>query len=245
LYSWDWAAAAEEYTRAVELNPGNVGALCWYALLRYAQGRFAEAFDLMAVARNLDPLSVYLEAISGSLGVYSGDIEGAIRALKMVLEKEPGHLFAIYELGLAFSAASRHDDAVIMAERAASLSSRSSFYLGVLAATYARAGREVDARAVLDELTTRMASEYVSPLCLAWGRIALGERDRGLDLLARAMVERDPLLYWIHQDLWWDPIRSDPRFSELASRVGTGVVARDHHRTSAGEVSQESTSLQG
>jgi serine/threonine-protein kinase len=224
-YSWDWAAAEQEYVEALKLNAGNVVARCWYALLRSAQGRFDEAFDQMAMARELDPLSVYLQAMAGSLRVYSGDIAGAKQALQDVLQREPGHLFAAYMLGMAYGAESKHDDAVSMAEQAASLSNRSPFHLGVLAGTYARAGRDGDAEAVLDELTARMTSEYVSPLILAWGRVALSETDRGLDLLAKAMAQRDPLLYWIHQDLWWDPIRSETRFSDLASRVGSGVVA--------------------
>ncbi len=140
------------------------------------------------------------------------------------MKKEPEQLFAVYILGLAYSAASRHDDAASMAERAASLSNRGSFYLGVLAGTYARAGRAAEAMAVLGELTSRMRSEYVSPLCLAKGYVALGEKERGLDLLAGAIAEQNPYLYWIHQDPWWDPIRSEPRFIELASRVGSGVM---------------------
>jgi serine/threonine-protein kinase len=225
-YTWEWATAEKEYARAIELNPGNVGVRCWYALLCAAQGRFAEAFDHAAAARRLDPLSTYVVAISGSLNLYAGEVEGAIRGLEEVLEKEPEQLFAVYMLGLAYSAASRHDDAANMAERAVSLSNRSSFYLGILAGTYARAGRDAEAMAVLDELTARMTSEYVSPLCLAWGYVALGEKKRGLDLLARAIVEQNPYLYWIHQDRWWDPIRSELRFAELAKQVGSGVMKR-------------------
>ncbi|UCC71811.1 MAG: hypothetical protein JSV86_15760, partial [Gemmatimonadota bacterium] len=223
-YTWEWATAEEEYARAIELNPGNAEVRCWYALLCGAQGRFAEAFDHAAAAQRLDPLSTYVEAISSSLSLFAGEAESTIRRVEEVLEKEPEQLFAAYILGLAYSAASRHDDAARMAERAVSLSNRSSFYLGVLAGTYARAGRDAEAIAVLDELNSRMTAEYVSPSCLAKAYIALGEKERGLDLLAEAIAEQDPYLYWIHQDPWWDPIRSEPRFSELASRVGSGVM---------------------
>ena len=142
------------------------------------------------------------------------------------MEKEPEQVFAVYGLGMAYCAAVRHDDAASMAERAVSLSNRNSFYLGVLAGTYARAGRDAEAMAVLDELNDRMTSEYVSPSCLAKGYVALGEKERGLELLARAIAEQNPYLYWIHQDPWWDPIRSEPRFTELARQVGSGVVNR-------------------
>ncbi|UCC83740.1 MAG: hypothetical protein JSW46_02060, partial [Gemmatimonadota bacterium] len=219
-FTWEWATAEDEYARAIELNPGNADIRCWYALLCGAQGRFGEAFDHAAAAERLDPLSTYVEAISGSLRLFAGEVEGAIRRLEEVLEKEPEQLFAAYILSLIYIAASRHDDAARMAERAVSLSNRSSFHLGVLAGTYARAGRDAEAITVLDELNGRMTSEYVSPSCLAKGYVALGEKERGLDLLARAIAEQNPYLYWIHQDPWWDPIRSEPRFRELASRVG-------------------------
>lgn len=70
----------------------------------------------------------------------------------------------------------------------------------------------------------RMAERAVSLACLAKRYVALGVKERNLDLLARAIVEQNPYQYWIHQDPWWDPIRSEPRFIEPASRVGSGVM---------------------
>jgi len=44
---------------------------------------------------------------------------------------------------------------------------------------------------------------------------ALGERARALDLLEQDYREGDAILWLYHRDVFFDPIRDDPRFVEL------------------------------
>lgn len=84
------------------------------------------------------------------------------------------------------------------------------------------------ARAILDELRACEDSQYVSPQSLAWIHVGLGENEYALDRLAQAVAEGTPYMFNIHQVALYDPLRSDPRFAELASQVGSGVVASSH-----------------
>ena len=221
---WDWEAAEKEYARAIELNPNNAEVHAWYAVLCDAQGRFEEALEHAVTARRLDPLHPFFAVQLGSVKVLTGDFESAIRQYEEVVEREPGYLLALFLLSYTYSVAGRHNDAVRMAERAATLAKQAPFLKGALAGCYGRAGREDEAGSIIAELIERMASEYVSPLFLLWGYVGLKEKEKALEYLAKAVAEQSPYLFPIHVDAWYDHLRSDPRFTELASQVGSGVV---------------------
>ena len=90
------------------------------------------------------------------------------------------------------------------------------------------------ARAILDDLHACEESRYVSPMWLARLHIALGEKEPALNALTEAVAEGTPYVYLIHQDAILDPLRSDPRFIELASEVGSGVVASSYDLVNEG-----------
>ena len=48
----------------------------------------------------------------------------------------------------------------------------------------------------------------------------LGERDEAFEWLNKACDERSGLLVYLKVEPMFDPVRSDPRFLELARRVG-------------------------
>ena len=49
---------------------------------------------------------------------------------------------------------------------------------------------------------------------------ALGEKDKAFEWLDRMYEDRKGMLIWLKVDPGLDPLRSDPRFRELARRVG-------------------------
>ena len=109
------------------------------------------------------------------------------------------------------------------------LSEGALFFKSWLGLAYGRAGLHDEARSILDDLGARQDSQYVSPMWLFGLHLGLGDKERALDALAQAVAERSPFSLMVIQSTAYDSLRSDPRFSDLVSQVGSGVVASSYH----------------
>jgi len=85
---------------------------------------------------------------------------------------------------------------------------------------HARAGKNAEARALLDELKTLSKGRYVSGCDLAAFYAGLGEKDQALAWLEKAHEQHDYTLISAKVLPLFDPLRSDPRFQDLLRRVG-------------------------
>src|SRR6202041_395948 len=61
-FDWDLESAGKEFQRAIELNPGYATAHHWHAWHWSLLGRYDEAIEEMKKAKNLDPLSLIINA---------------------------------------------------------------------------------------------------------------------------------------------------------------------------------------
>ena len=83
----------------------------------------------------------------------------------------------------------------------------------------ARAGHPKEARLLLDELVTRGQRRYVSPALFGLVYLGLGELDRALDWLERAIASRSPYVIWLGVKPVYADLRSHPRFVALIHRL--------------------------
>jgi len=60
---------------------------------------------------------------------------------------------------------------------------------------------------------------YVPSRAFARMHLALGNMDRTIEYLARSLDERVPFTAFLKLDPEFDPLRGDPRFDELVSRL--------------------------
>jgi len=218
-YHWDWAAADGEFRRAIALNPSYATAHEWYGLFLAAMGRFDEALAHERRAQKLDPLSVAVTGTAAWVLNYSGRLEDAEREVRIALRMEPtfeiGHLY----LGRIYQAQGRLDSA--LAQYAAT--GRLRNWIPTIAGygyVYALQGRRQEARAVLERMDSISQGEYVTSYAMALVHAALGQTDSAFAWLDRGFQERTHWLVWLRRDRRWVPLRPDPRFEALASRVG-------------------------
>lgn len=70
-----------------------------------------------------------------------------------------------------------------------------------------------------DDLLKRSEKEYIHP---SWRFLyfALGEVDRGFEWMEKAYEECDQWLLWMIRDPVCDPVRSNPRFKAILTKIG-------------------------
>jgi tetratricopeptide (TPR) repeat protein len=133
---------------------------------------------------------------------------------------DPNFAHARSVLGEAYAYLNKFPEAVAEIEKAVELSGGSSFYMSRLGWTYAQAGKDNEAKRILEKLKELSNKHYVSPFHIAFVYVGLKENDRAFDWLERAYEERYELLISIKIMPNFDPIRTDERFSELLKKIG-------------------------
>ncbi|MGH9399129.1 MAG: protein kinase domain-containing protein [Thermoanaerobaculia bacterium] len=219
-FGWSLERQEKHLRRAIELAPRSAAGYTWLALRLCFEGRQAEALDLARHGAQLEPLSANVQTNVGWAFFSDRRFEDAVREFRRALHIDPRAPYPLWAAGLTCRLLGRHEEAVAFLEKAVEVKvNRQSFYLGMLGAAYAAAGRKPEALALLEELTQRSRREYVAPHHLAFIHITLGDADQAFAELDRAIAERNCLMWWMRQSPMFDPLRSDPRFPAVLAKV--------------------------
>lgn len=93
-------------------------------------------------------------------------------------------------------------------------------FKGYLAYSYAKAGQEEAALAILDELTALSRSQHVPAWQLAVVLLGLERFEDALTQLEKAFEERSgPMFPYLRQESYFDAVREHPRFRALVRRL--------------------------
>jgi tetratricopeptide (TPR) repeat protein len=112
-----------------------------------------------------------------------------------------------------------HDEAIAAHRRVMELSDEHPFSLAGLSATYAVAGRRAEAQELLDRLLEISTQRHVLTFGLATIYASLNNLDEAFRWLEIAYQERDGHLADLNIEACFDPLRSDPRFTDLLRRL--------------------------
>jgi len=88
-------------------------------------------------------------------------------------------------------------------------------WLGQLGEAYAMTGNEAKAREILRQLEARAQCVYVAPYHFAYVYAGLGEADRAIDWLERAVKERAGPAYGVKGSFLFASLHGHPRFVTL------------------------------
>jgi tetratricopeptide (TPR) repeat protein len=122
-------------------------------------------------------------------------------------------------MALCYEQQKKYPEAIAQFEKGIGLSGREANGIASLAHAYGLACQEATARKILDELTERSKNTYVSSYQFAVIYLALGQNQQAMGALEEAYRERSTLLGYLKMDPRFDPLRSDPRFQSLLSRI--------------------------
>jgi TolB-like protein/Tfp pilus assembly protein PilF len=214
---FDWAAAEQEFKRALELCPSSADTYDLYGRMCAGLERYEEALALVRRAQELDPLAHRTDVAAALLR--AGRYDEAVLEGARALEDNPDYDRAHATLGWAYLKKGMTDAGLGELERAVALSPTNSQWLAQLGEAYALFGSADKAREVLQQLEDRARRTYVSPYHLAFVYTGLGEHERALDLVERAFDEHAGAMYGIKGSFLLAPLRPHPRFKALLTKM--------------------------
>jgi tetratricopeptide (TPR) repeat protein len=221
-YGWD-SARIEHYCRlAIERNPKSADPYTWLAIGYAASGRRKDALEAGARGIELEPHHANVRTSQAWAYLFTNDYEAAEHLLKKAVEVGPNAGYAHWSYGLCLRYAGRLNESIPIFERLVDATSgKVPLYVSLLGGTLADAGETSRAEEILAGLLTRRREgDYVPSIDLATIHVALGDHEAALSALEQGREERNGLMWariYMHEFI---PLRTNPRWQELAKRLG-------------------------
>ncbi len=225
IFDWDFAGAEKIFKHALDLNPNHVNGHEWYALCLTAMSRFDEALDRIALALELDPLSLVVNSIKGWILYLARRYRESADQLISTIELDGSFALARYHLGVAYIYLGQYKDAVAQFTKAVEVSNENPAAIAGFAAAVGLAGDIRRANKVLGELEELATRRYVDPYYIAVTHLALGNKAQSFPWLEKAFEDRSPRLSKVNVDPAFDSVRPDARFTKLLRRYGLKEAA--------------------
>jgi tetratricopeptide (TPR) repeat protein len=220
-YDWNWSEAEKEFKRSIELKPDYARAHQWYAIhYLTATGQLEEAVQEMKKALELEPASLVMNTFMGATLYYAGRYDEAIDQCRRTIEMDPNFAVAHWHLGLAYEQKQFLDAAIEEFKKAVALSGGSPLMKAALGRAYAESQKKQDANEILNELNELAKRPYGSAFEIATIYIALGNNEQAFQSLEKAYAEHSFHLVNLNVSPQFKSVRSDPRFQDLAQRIG-------------------------
>jgi TolB-like protein/Flp pilus assembly protein TadD len=211
---WDWDGAANEYRRAIELNPNE---FAWgIALFSMSAGFYEDAILWYKRAEERNPLSTILKRELAWAYSCAGQNDRSLNTLLKTLELDSNSVRTRAALAKAYLNTNMFEKAVKMAESAEYISDNPRF-IAQLGYIYASVGRTRDARNILTRL------EKNSPMTYAYELVnlllKLKEKKKALSLIEKSYENREGLILYINQTLAADSLKDNSTFQNILSGI--------------------------
>jgi serine/threonine-protein kinase len=212
--AFDQSGAMADFTRALELNPGDSGSQQKLGDLLRCLGRFDEGQAALDKALDLDPLSVPAMVSLANLYKSRGDFAQAERYFERALQLSPDSSYALEGLGETLLMEGKLPQALATTQRQPDEARR----LYVTAMVQHSLGDRAQSDQALHELERRFGAGWAFQVgaAYAWR----GERDKAFAWLERSYRQQDGGLLLTKTDRLLAGLRSDPRFPALLRKVG-------------------------
>lgn len=220
LHDWDLLACECEFQRAIEISPNDPLGHWFYSMfVATIKEDHSAAAEEMALAQELDPLSMSVQANKGWILYWARRFDEAIVQARETIGLDENCVQAYNVLGLSLIATGAPDEAVVILKECVRRFG-DALSLAWLGMAYGAAGCEEEARAVLRLMEERTTAGRMPSVCLAWVHGGLGAKARALDLIEQAYAEHDAVILWLRVSPMFDTLRDEPRCQQLIARLG-------------------------
>lgn len=199
----DWEGAEAEAKRAIELNPSFDEVHYLYSFLLVAMGRFDDAVAAARRALDRNPFSTRINLNLGNTFYYAGRLDEAVHQYRQTIELDPKDALSQEALGDALEQLKDHHGALSSWLRAAELAG------DVEVAAVTRKGAVERFDGVVKEIAKKKVQRmdaavsrgvYVPAVHYLRQLLRMGERERALLYLEKALIERNVFSLLIARD---------------------------------------------
>ena len=186
----------------------------------YSWGALKKASWRHKQVLELDPLSVPANRLLGQLFYHARQYDRATEQLRKTLELDPNDTLAYVDLGLAYLQKSMYKEGIAEFEKALVISP--GYASGAIAARtrLCVAGQKSRSPEGARSIECALEAEVCRPRYVASIYAVLGEKDKAFEWLEKSYEDRSITGFGsIKVDPAYDPLRSDPRFSDLLRRM--------------------------
>ena len=219
---WKFEDAQRQFSRALELEPGNASVHAQYSLYLKSMGRYDEALAEINRTLELDPVNDFAQTNAGHLLALMHRWPEAMERFGRGLEIGGNGFYVHERLGQALLWQHSYSDAIAQLELAKQNSGSQAEKLAWLAYAYALAGRREDGLRLAETLNRiwRDHSQYLSPFHMSLVYIGLGDKESALKWLRTAYDQHDEWMVYLNVYPEFDTLRTDDRFVNLERQVG-------------------------
>ncbi len=212
------AQAKVHFQRAIELVPNDGVGYGDYSWGLSHFGLFKEAEQVLKRGDQVDPKAHNL--LGGWCWRYylDRDFEKARQAAQRLQTSYPNGIMGTWFLALSYEGLRQYDEALTMTQKTVQ-HDPSPDGIAFLGRIHARLGHREEAQKALEELRVLSQSPRGALTFSAEIMVALGETNRALEHLQRAVDEYPPTVLSLKVHPFWDELRDDPRFQALLRKV--------------------------
>ncbi len=224
-WGWDWSQCDGPMRQAAQEGTGSSDAQSHYALCLEVLGRYQEALPYAENARRIDPLSGPGNRTLGRLLARNGQAEKGLEYLYKAKDLDPNNAATYEILAWSYDKQNRQREAVEARIRAGRLRDdlpegseealTNAFNAGGIAAF------EQEQRKFLRKRIESLKQQPdTPPLRLAALYVKTGDFNEAFYWLEKGFQQQHtPILVWLKSGIAWEPLRKDPRYHALLSKM--------------------------
>ncbi len=211
---WNWEKAETEFRQSITLNPNDALSYFKFSQLLRLQRRFAEAEEQLNKAVEIEPFSPLYHASFCELYTFDRKFDKALAACNYVRQIEPDFWWTPKLLHWLYIQRKMYAelDALLLSKLSPTEKANDPL---------AKALAQNDLRPYfqhwIDE-ASRSGRENLVPKAMYY--VQLGEKEKALENLEKALAVRDATLPSVNADSMFDSIRNDKRFAAIMSKTG-------------------------
>ena len=206
-----------ELRRAIELSPNLALAHFYLGVSLVRQGRLDESLEEHLKARELDPLSSIIARQVAIFYYFRRDYPRANELLRQANELGPP-LSTTWEIGVYIQNRS-FNEALAQLEKAKRARKNDSILIYDTGMVYGAQGKQAEALGIIKELEEMSGPNLSQAHWIAKIYATLNEKELAFSWLERGLATGAIGVFYKNEPVW-DPIRNDPRFTDLLRRMG-------------------------